>query len=151
MRKSFTGVSFWENKKRTFSFIDVWYVLLYHGVKKTSEYTDFIIQYLKPKHVITRIFHVFLHENSVKVINSLYTFFDVITFCNYRYKQNSVKLLSKGIESRENFRVKTCFVCRDWIMKRKYWGWKSLDYCNWWLKKKKPSNWLPHSHRKLWN
>ena len=103
MRKSFTGVSFWENKKRAFSFIDV---LLYHDVKKTSEYTDFIIQYLKPKHEITRIFHVFLHENSAKVINSLYTFFDVITFCNYRYKQNSVKLLSKGIESRENFRVK---------------------------------------------
>ena len=41
-----------------------------------QENTGFIIQYLKPKHVITRIFHVFLHENSVKIIKSLYTFFD---------------------------------------------------------------------------
>ena len=80
-----------------------------------KEYTGFIIQHLKPKHVITRIFHVFSHENSVKVINSLYTFF-VITFCNYHYKQKVVKL----IESREKFRVKTCFVRHDWIMKRVY-------------------------------
>ena len=50
----------------------------------------FLIQYLKPKDVITRIFHIFLHGNSVKVINSLYTFFDVITFCNYHDKQKVV-------------------------------------------------------------
>ena len=61
---------------------------------ENQEYTGFIIQYLKPKAVITRIFHVFLHENSVKVINSFYTFFDVITFCNYHYKQKVVKLIS---------------------------------------------------------
>ena len=30
-------------------------------------------QYLKPKHVITRLFHAFLHENSVKAINSLHS------------------------------------------------------------------------------
>ena len=56
----------------------------------STQYTSFIIQYLKPKHLITRIFHVFLHENSVKVISSLYTFFDVITFC-----KNFVKLISR--------------------------------------------------------
>ena len=39
--------------------------------------------------------YVFLHENSVKVINSLYTFFDVITFFNYHYKQKVVKLISR--------------------------------------------------------
>ena len=61
-----------------------------------NEYTGFIVQYLKPKHVITRIFHVFLHEKipwkSLIVYN---TFFDVSTFCNYHYKQNVVKLISR--------------------------------------------------------
>ena len=53
-----------------------------------KQYTGFIIQYLKPKHVTTR--NVVLHENFGKVINSLYTFFDFIPFCNYLYKQRSL-------------------------------------------------------------
>ena len=60
-----------------------------------KQYTGFIIQYLKPKHVTTRNFHVFLHENSVKVINSLYTFFGVFTLCNHHCKQKVVKLISR--------------------------------------------------------
>ena len=66
------------------------------------KHTGFIIQYLKPEHVITRNFHVFLHENSVKVINSLYTFIyiiyiyiHVLTFCNHHYKEKVVKLISR--------------------------------------------------------
>ena len=68
------------------------YIIL---TNRKLQYTSFIIQYLKPKHENTQIFHVFLHENSVKVINSLYTFFDGITFYNYHYKQKVVKLISR--------------------------------------------------------
>ena len=61
--------------------------------------------------MITRILHVFLHETFVKVINSLYTLFDVITFCNLSLQAKGRYINIKGIESREKYRVKTCFVC----------------------------------------
>ena len=35
----------------------------------------------------------------------------------------------KGIESSENFRVKTCFVCCDWIMKRVYYSFFLTTSC----------------------
>ena len=57
-----------RRRLKIFLFLSLLYIQ-YH-----LQYTGFMIQYLKPKHVITGICHVFLHENSVKVNNSLYRF-----------------------------------------------------------------------------